>query len=43
MMAKFNRTVRILIRLVLEKFVLFLVWSVHRVIPSRMGRQVFQW
>ena len=21
----------------------FLVWSVHRVIPSRMGRQAFQW
>ena len=43
-MAKFNRNAnRILNQLVLEKFVLFLVWSVHRVIPSRMGQQAFQW
>ena len=44
LMAKFIRTAnRILNQLVLEKFVPFLVWSVHQVIPSRMDRQAFQW
>ena len=41
---KSNRTAdRILNQLVLEKSVLSSVWSVHRVIPSQMGRQAFQW
>jgi elongation factor G len=44
LMAKLTRIAnRILNPLALEKFALFLVWSVHRVIPSRMDRQAFQW
>ena len=44
LMAKINQIAyRILNPLVLEKFALSLVWSVHRVIPLRMDRQAFQW
>ena len=44
LMAKLTRIAnRILNPLALEKFALFLAWSVHRVIPSRMDRQAFQW